>query len=204
MKPIHLLFISVPVALITIASIMLTNQNKPQPVPTAAAPASPTAPQAKEAPAAATLLPPASAPAALEGEPAPATADASAALTEDFWKDQLSELLNNDTLPDRDLGKKLLTVASNPKAPEWARVDAMTNALVFTDDENYAQDIKPYAIRFDLPESLNDVILDDLINRDPAAILPVAREFAAMSGHPLSGAIDDFVKSIEEAASTAN
>jgi hypothetical protein len=51
----------------------------------------------------------------------------------------------------------------------------------------------------DLPEVVNDAILEDLIHREGTVILPIAREFAAVSQHPLAGAIDAFVKEAEKA-----
>ena len=122
-----------------------------------------------------------------------------AARSAEFWRAHLAELLNNDHLPDRELGQKLATIASDAQTPVGARVNAITQALVFTDDDNYDQDMKQLAVRADLPESVHTVILDDLMHRDPAAILPAAREIAGTSGHPLSGAVGELVKSIEEA-----
>ncbi len=123
-----------------------------------------------------------------------------AVLTEDeVWKERLLDLLRDDTYSDLELGRQLLSVVADPQAPDWARAHAMTNALNFTDDENYGAEVKPLALRTDLPEVVNDAILEDLINRDPAAILPVAREFAAAAQHPLAGAIDAFVKEAEKA-----
>ena len=122
-----------------------------------------------------------------------------AARSAEFWRAHLAELLNNDHLPDRELGQKLATIASDTQTPVGARVNAITQALVFTDDDNYDQDMKQLAVRADLPESVHTVILDDLMHRDPAAILPAAREIAGTSGHPLSGAVGELVKSIEEA-----
>ena len=124
-----------------------------------------------------------------------------AARSAEFWRAHLAELLNNDHLPDRELGQKLATIASDTQTPVGARVNAITQALVFTDDDNYDQDMKQLAVRADLPESVHTVILDDLMHRDPAAILPAAREIAGTSGHPLSGAVGELVKSIEEANS---
>ena len=46
---------------------------------------------------------------------------------------------------------------------------------------------------------VNDAILEDLIHREGTVILPIAREFAAVSQHPLAGAIDAFVKEAEKA-----
>ena len=122
-----------------------------------------------------------------------------AAHSAEFWRAHLAELLNNDHLPDRELGQKLATIASDTQTPVGARVNAITQALVFTDDDDYDQDMKQLAVRVDLPESVHTVILDDLMHRDPAAILPAAREIASTSGHPLSGAVGELVKSIEEA-----
>ena len=122
-----------------------------------------------------------------------------AARSAEFWRAHLAELLNNDHLPDRELGQKLATIASDAQTPVGARVNAITQALVFTDDDDYDQDMKQLAVRVDLPESVHTVILDDLMHRDPAAILPAAREIAGTSGHPLSGAVGELVKSIEEA-----
>ena len=122
-----------------------------------------------------------------------------AARSAEFWRAHLAELLNNDHLPDRELGQKLATIASDAQTPVGARVNAITQALVFTDDDDYDQDMKQLAVRVDLPESVHTVILDDLMHRDPAAILPAAREIASTSGHPLSGAVGELVKSIEEA-----
>ena len=124
-----------------------------------------------------------------------------AARSAEFWRAHLAELLNNDHLPDRELGQKLATIASDTQTPVGARVNAITQALVFTDDDDYDQDMKQLAVRVDLPESVHTVILDDLMHRDPAAILPAAREIASTSGHPLSGAVGELVKSIEEANS---
>lgn len=118
---------------------------------------------------------------------------------EEVWKERLQGLLNNDAYSDRELGRQLLKIVEEEGAPERVRVHAIANALNFTDDANYAADVKPLAFRTDLPEAVNDVILDDLLNRDPRAILPVARELAAMGRHPLAGAIEEFVKSFEEA-----
>lgn len=122
-----------------------------------------------------------------------------AARSAEFWRAHLAELLNNDHLPDRELGQKLATIASDTQTPVGARVNAITQALVFTDDDDYDRDMKQLAVRADLPESVHTVILDDLMHRDPAAILPSAREIAGTSGHPLSGAVGELVKSIEEA-----
>ena len=122
-----------------------------------------------------------------------------AARSAEFWRAHLAELLNNDHLPDRELGQKLATIASDTQTPVGARVNAITQALVFTDEDNYDQDMKQLAVRADLPESVHTVILDDLMHRDPAAILPAAREIAGTSGHPLSGAVGELVKSIEGA-----
>lgn len=127
------------------------------------------------------------------------TAADTAARSAEFWRAHLAELLNNDHLPDRELGQKLATIASDTQTPVGARVNAITQALVFTDDDDYDQDMKKLAVRADLPESVHTVILDDLMHRDPAAILPAAREIASTSGHPLSGAVGELVKSIEEA-----
>ncbi len=115
-----------------------------------------------------------------------------------YWDDQLSNLLDNDEMSDRELGKRLMELATRAEAPLTTRLDAFRNALVFADDENYDADIKPLALRTDLPESFNDEILEDILNRDPEIILPVARQIAATSSHPLAGAVDEYVKSIEE------
>lgn len=119
---------------------------------------------------------------------------------EEVWKERLHTLLNNDTYSDRELGRQLLAIVEDGNAPEVVRVHAMANALNFTDDENYGEDVQPLALRADLPEAVNDVILDDLINRDPEIILPVAREFVKLPRHPLAGAIEAFVQSEEEKA----
>lgn len=119
---------------------------------------------------------------------------------EEIWRERLHTLLNNDTYSDRELGRELLKIVEDGTAPEVVRVHAMANSLNFTDDANYGEDVKPLALRTDLPETVNDVILDDLINRDPDVILPVAREFAKLPRHPLAGAIEAFVQSEEEKA----
>jgi len=108
----------------------------------------------------------------------------------------------NDKLPDHELGKRLVTFASDPQAPEWARVEAMMDALAFTDDENYNQNIRPLAVRADLPESINDVILEDLLVRSPLSVLPAACEIASTSGHPLADVSEEFVKSAEQEISS--
>lgn len=143
---------------------------------------------------------------AVAGEvaPEPEPAAAGDATTDEVWKERLSSLLNNDSYSDQELGNKLAAIAADAKVPEWARTHAMANALLFTDDANYERDIKPLAIRTDLPETVNDVVLDDLINRDPEAILPVARQFVSVPGHPLAGAIEEFVKSVEDQIEAAN
>jgi hypothetical protein len=51
---------------------------------------------------------------------------------------------------------------------------------------------------------VHTVILDDLMHRDPAAILPAAREIAETSGHPLSDAVGELVRSIEEGAQSTD
>lgn len=122
--------------------------------------------------------------------------------SEEFWQESLTKIVNNDNLSDHELGKKLVTFASDPQAPEWARVEAMMDALAFTDDENYNQDIRPLAIRADLPESINDVILEDLLVRSPLSVLPAAREIASISGHPLADVSEEFVKSAEHQISS--
>jgi hypothetical protein len=122
-----------------------------------------------------------------------------AVLTEDeVWKERLLELLRNDTYSDRELGRQLLKIVEDVQAPDQVRAHAMANALNYTEDENYGEDVKPLALRTDLPEVVNDAILEDLINRDRTAILPVAREFAALTQHPLAGAIEAFVKEADE------
>jgi|GEM_PF-2213582 len=134
------------------------------------------------------------------GSPVSAETPDEADLTEDeAWKERLLDLLRDDSYSDLELGRQLLTIVSDQQAPDWARAHAMTNALNFTDDENYGAEVKPLALRTDLPEVVNDAILEDLINRDPVVILPVAREFAAVAEHPLAGAIDAFVKEAEKA-----
>lgn len=150
-------------------------------------------PNEQEKPATAITLGGGAVPAGAAAEsdaPKPVSAD-------EVWRERLQGLLANDTLSDRELGKELLKMVADERAPEPVRVRAMANSLNFIDDENYAEDVKPLAIRQDLPETVNDVIFDDLINRDPVKILPVAREFVAVGNHPLSGAIDEFVKSFE-------
>jgi hypothetical protein len=123
-----------------------------------------------------------------------------AVLTEDeVWKERILELLRNETYSDLELGRQLLGIVADQKAPDWARAHAMANALNFTDDENYGEEVKPLALRTDLPEVVNDAILEDLIHREGTVILPIAREFAAVSQHPLAGAIDAFVKEAEKA-----
>jgi hypothetical protein len=122
----------------------------------------------------------------------------------EFWRAHLAELLNNDHLPDRELGQKLATVASDAHTPLGTRVDAITQALLFIDDGDYDRDMKRLAVRADLPESVHTVILDDLMHRDPAAILPAAREIAETSGHPLSDAVGELVRSIEEGAQSTD
>ena len=117
---------------------------------------------------------------------------------DEVWRRRLHGLLNNETWSDRELGLQLLKIVGDEKAPDWVRGHAMANVLNFTDDGNYGEDVKPLALRTDLPEVVNDIILEDLIIRDPLEILPVAREFAAMGQHPLAGAIEAFVKSLEE------
>lgn len=118
--------------------------------------------------------------------------------SEFYWDDKLTNILDNDQLSDRDLGKQLLVLSTDPKAPIEIREDAFRNALVFTDDENFDSDILPLAIRTDLPETLNDEVLEDLYNRDPEVILPAVRKIAAIPGHPLSGALDEYAKEIAE------
>lgn len=127
------------------------------------------------------------------------TPDEAVLTEEEVWKERLLSLLRNDTLSDRELGRQLLSMVKDEQAPDWVRAHAMTNALNFLDDEHYGEDVKPLAFRADLPEVVYDAILDDLINRDPAIILPVAREFAAVAQHPLAGAIEEFVKSVDNA-----
>ena len=130
--------------------------------------------------------------------------DAMASDPEFYWEDRLSNLLDNEGINDRELGRQLITLATNEKAPIEIREDAFRNALVFTDDRNYTEDLKPLVARIDLPESFNDEVLEDLFNRDPETILPTAREIARIPGHPLADAIDEYVKSIEEELTAVN
>lgn len=104
---------------------------------------------------------------------------------------------NDDKLNDREIGNQLIMLASNPKAPEWARVEAVLNGLVFTDDKNYVQDIRTLAVRMDLPDSVHDVILEDLLNRPHPTALPVARLIANTNGHQLADVMDEYVNSHE-------
>ncbi len=140
----------------------------------------------------------------ISGNPGPARIESDIAIDEavktedDRWKERLLELLNNDSYSDRELGRQLLKMVDDEKAPDWLKAHAMSNALNFTDDENYGDDIKPLAFRTDLPEPVNDVVFEDLINRDPNAILPIAREFAKVDSHPLAGAIGAYVESQEQ------
>lgn len=201
MKPLPIQFIAIPVLLATITAMVLTARSKPEESAPEPKPAPPTLSRArKEASAVAALVRNSS-----REKPLTENVDLiqetdcnTDSLAEEFWSEHLSELQGDDSLSDRELGKKLTHVALNPQAPEWVRVEAMVDALVFTDDENYNQDIKPLAIRTNLPESINDVILEDLLIRPPCSVLPAAREIAKLSGHPLAEIFDEFVKSTEE------
>lgn len=207
MKPLPLQFIAAAVLLVTLVTMVITARNNSEVSTPVSQQTSPTISRArKEATPGAALSRYSfrkESVSATESETIQEITHTSDTHSEEFWQQGLSEVHNNDNLPDRELGKKLITVASNPKAPEWARLEAMMDALVFTDDENYDQDIKPLAIRKDLPESLNDVILEDLLNRSPLSVLPAARHIANTSGHPLAGVFDEFVKSHEQEASSA-
>jgi hypothetical protein len=117
--------------------------------------------------------------------------------SEEFWSELLLEVQTNEEFNDRETGSKLITIASNPKAPESIRKEAIADALVFIDDENYEHDIKPLAIRTDLPDTMHNIILDDLLNRPQPTALPLARYIASTNGHVLAEVLDEYVKSYE-------
>lgn len=206
MKSTRFLFVAVLVVLATVTVTILTEKPKPEVNEPAPSRTVPTMSQARKEASIAATRPTASsrkkflsAAGTKTIQEITHTSDTS---SEEFWQESLTKLQSNDSLPDHEMGKMLTIIASNPKAPEWVRAEAMTEALVFTDDENYVQSIKPLAIRADLPESVNDVILEDLLNRSPVSVLPVARQIANTSGHPLAGVFDEFVKSCEKEASS--
>ncbi|MBL9153584.1 MAG: hypothetical protein JNK37_13905 [Verrucomicrobiales bacterium] len=215
MKTRHLLTFCAVIAIATVAGFVALKQLGRPGVDTVRSPladsgdASPS-PVGGGAPSVASTLPTAPAkpaeapPATADAAPEPEPAAASQATTDEIWTERLSSLLNNDSYSDLELGNKLAAIAADGNVPEWARAQAMANALLFTDDANYERDMKLLALRTDLPETVNDVVLDDLINRDPEVILPVARQFVAAPGHPLAGAIEEFVKSVEEQIAGAN
>lgn len=117
---------------------------------------------------------------------------------EQLWKERLAAMLTSESHDDRELGRQLLGIATTEEAPGKTRASAMANALNFTDDANYPEDVMPVALRPDLPEVVHDVILEDLLARDPRMTAPVARRIAAVPGHPLAGALTGFLESLRE------
>jgi hypothetical protein len=118
-------------------------------------------------------------------------------LSEEYWKDLLKEVQTNDEFNDREMGSELIMIASNPIAPERIREKAIADALVFIDDENYEHDIKPLAIRMDLPDSIHNIILEDLLNRPQPTALPLARYISNTNGHLLAEVLGEYVESHE-------
>ncbi len=117
--------------------------------------------------------------------------------SEEFWRDLLLDVQTNEEFNDRETGSKLIMIASNSKAPKMIREKAIADALVFIDDENYEYDIKPLATRMDLPDSMHNIILEDLLNRPQPTALPIARYIANTNGHQLAEVLDEYVKSNE-------
>jgi hypothetical protein len=124
--------------------------------------------------------------------------DAPATSGEQLWKERLAALLTSESHDDRELGRQLLGIAATEDAPGKTRASAMANALNFADDASYPEDVMPVALRPDLPEVVHDVILEDLLARDPRMTAPVARRIAAVPGHPLAGALTGFLESLRE------
>lgn len=123
--------------------------------------------------------------------------DAPAISGEQLWKERLAALLTSESHDDRELGRQLLGIAATEDAPGKTRASAMANALNFADDADYAEDVMPVALRPDLPEVVHDVILEDLLVRDPRMTATVARRIVAVPGHPLADALAGFLESLE-------
>lgn len=123
--------------------------------------------------------------------------DAPAISAEQLWSDRLGALLTSESHDDRALGRQLLGIAATENAPGKTRASAMANALNFTDDADYPEDVMPVVLRPDLPEVVHDVILEDLLVRDPGMTANVARRIVAVPGHPLADALAGFLESLE-------
>ncbi len=205
-----LLSLLAAIVLITLAGILGLNyfgakdapSSAPEPAPTAAAPEpeKPSVPMTAREKEDGEVLVDASS----DAEEMEEANQSSSPDSEFYWDDKLTNLLENDQLSDRQLGKQLTQLANDTKAPLEIRTDAFRNALVFTDDENFATDLLPIAIRTDLPESFNDEILEDLYNRDPEIVLPVIRQIAGVPGHPLAGALDEYAGELAEEFAAGN
>ncbi len=119
--------------------------------------------------------------------------------TERYWEERLFKLLNNDRLSDRELGQQLAAFAADSKASRPVRLDALRNALIYIDDAFYEQDIKPLALKTDLPQELYDTIFDDLTARDPALSLPVAKTVSSLRQHPMATVMGDWIAEMQAA-----
>jgi hypothetical protein len=132
------------------------------------------------------------------GDALPADPEAPAIPGEQLWQERLGALLTSESRDDRELGRQLLEFATTEEAPGKIRASAMANALNFTDDADYPDDVMPVVLRPDLPEAVHDVILEDLLVRDPRMAARVARRIAAIPEHPLADALAGFLESIGE------
>jgi hypothetical protein len=108
---------------------------------------------------------------------APASATSTNLITD--WQDHVDQILN-DATPDEEKARTLLDLL--PRFPEAGQVEAAQHVANLIADVDYAK-FGSYLTNALTPESLQDVVLADALNRPNAIKLPLLLDTARSAGN---------------------
>lgn len=95
------------------------------------------------------------------------------------WEDHIDEILGSDA-EDPVKARQMLQIF--PRLPEDGQVEVAQHLSNLTPDEDYAG-LAQYATNTALPESVLEVLLDDVLNRPNSVKLPLLLEIARNDQH---------------------
>ncbi len=96
------------------------------------------------------------------------------------WEDRLDDILGND---DEDKVKTTKLLELFPRMPEEGQEETARHLANLVEDEDYAP-LGSYLTNATLPESVLDVLIQDVLNRPNELKMPLLLDVAKEPGHP--------------------
>jgi hypothetical protein len=106
------------------------------------------------------------------------------------WEDKLDEVLASSS-PDADKARQMLEML--PQLPAEGQEEAMRHVSNLLPDQDYGL-MRTYLTNTALPEEVQDVLLDDILNRPNRLKLPSLLEVARTVQHPKAAEAKDFLE----------